>query len=274
MAVKEAHRYSSEQPAAVLLQGVCFTYPDSSKPVFSDLSLQVPDGEFAAVIGPNGVGKSTLLRLITGFMRPQRGRVLLGETPVGQLSHQQRARRLAVVRQTRNDRFGFTVGQLVAMGRTPHKGRLGRPSSRDRQKVARALTLCNLRHLADRPITSLSGGERQRAAVAKALAQEPDILLLDEPTAHLDIHYQLEILDLVTRENRRRSTTVLVVLHDLNLASRYCSRLYLLGSTGLHHSGPPEEVLNRDNIAEVYGTDRLRVIEHPRTQRPVLIPDE
>ena len=256
----------------IQVNNLSFGYSGAEQQVLSGLDLEINDGEFSAVVGPNGAGKSTLLRLISGYLQAEKGQVLFYGEPVDQIPQKKRAQKVAFVRQSRDDRFDFTVHELVTMGRIPHLPRGGRPTSADREKVESAIQMCNLEHLAERSITLLSGGERQRAALAKALAQEPEILLLDEPTAHLDIHYQVEILDLLTELNTAKGTTVLMVLHDLNLAAQYCSRLHLLGSGSIRASGPADEVLTVENISSVYGTDKLTIIEHPETQKPMLLP--
>jgi len=251
------------------LQDVTFSYHAEGQPVLSSVDLVIEKGDFSAVVGPNGAGKSTLLRLITGYLQPSAGELVFEGSPLSKMSARCRAQKMAFVKQNRDDRFHFTVTEMVQMGRLPYaaNGRV-----RDREVVASTLETCNLEHLAHRPITALSGGERQRVAIARALTQEPDLLLLDEPTTHLDIHYQIETLELLSSLNEQRGTTVVMVLHDLNLAAQYCHKLTLMTGGEILCSGTASEVLRAENISRAYGTEQVTVTSHPRTKKPVLLP--
>ncbi|OTA40989.1 MAG: iron ABC transporter ATP-binding protein, partial [Symbiobacterium thermophilum] len=232
------------------------------EPVLKGLDLAVARGEFLVVVGPNGSGKSTLVRAVTGALTPTGGRILLEGRDLRTLRPREVARVLAVVAQDTSVGFDFTVEEVVALGRTPYLPPLRSETPRDRAAVERAMRLTGTAPLAGRVITALSGGERQRVMVARALAQEPRLLILDEPTAHLDIANQVEVLDLVRRLNRTEGLTVLAILHDLNLAALYADRLVMLKDGRVWAGGPPAEVLTEANILTVYGS-RVKVVRHP-----------
>lgn len=236
-------------------------------PILKGLDLTVARGEFLVVVGPNGSGKSTLVRAITGALTPAEGRILLGGQDLRRLRPREVARQLAVVAQDTTVGFDFTVEEIVSLGRTPHLPPLRSETPRDRAAVQEAMRQTGTAPLADRLITALSGGERQRVMVARALAQEPRLLILDEPTAHLDIAHQVEILDLVRRLNRADGLTVLAILHDLNLAALYADRLVMLKDGGVWAEGPPAEVLTEANILAVYGS-RVKIVRHPSAGQP------
>lgn len=241
-----------------------------ARPVLQEFSLSVRRGEFLAVVGPNGSGKSTLVRTICRTIRPEAGRVLLDGKEIHRMNARALARQLAVVAQETAVEFDFTVEEIVMLGRIPHLSPLRGESQRDRAVVRQAMRLTNTAHLHDRLVTRLSGGERQRVMVARALAQEPSLLLLDEPTAHLDIAHQVELLDLTRRLNRTEGLTVVAVLHDLNLAAQYADRLLMVKDGRRWAEGPPSEVLTEANVMAVYGS-RVKVIRHPVEGTPHVI---
>ncbi len=220
--------------------------------VLHGVTLALRRGEFAGLIGPNGSGKTTLVRALAGRLKAEGGEVLLEGAPISSRPRREAAQLLAVVPQISTPPFEFTVREIVAMGRTPHLGRLQAERRSDREAVERALRLSDTWELADRPVTELSGGEFQRAVIARALAQEAPVMLLDEPVAHLDIGYQAEIFDLLARLNRDEGRTILCVSHDLNLASQYCDRLIALDRGAVVASGPPAEIVSEDVIRELY----------------------
>jgi len=221
--------------------------------VLEGINLRLARGEFVGLIGPNGSGKTTLLRGLTGVLRPLEGDVVLEGRSLRSYPRREVARRLAVVPQMAPAPFEFTVREIVQMGRTPHLGRLQGERAVDREAVRRALELTETAAFADRPATELSGGELQRVVIARGLAQESPIMLLDEPVAFLDINHQAQIFDLLARLNAEEGRSILCVSHDLNLASEYCQRLVLL-SGGRHITdGPPEQVLTEERIQGVYG---------------------
>jgi iron complex transport system ATP-binding protein len=235
-------------------QALEFRYPGAGEgAALSGVTLTIAPGEFVGLIGPNGSGKTTLLRCLSGLLAPHGGAVLLDGRALAGWRPAELARRVGVVAQGDGAAFEFTVGQVVAMGRYPHRRRWQPETADDRQAVAAALAQTGLTSLAERPVTALSGGERQRVALARALAQEPQTLLLDEVTAHLDLGYQAEILALLRRLNADRGLTIVAVLHDLNLAARACQRLLLLSGGRILAAGSPAEVLTPANLLSAYG---------------------
>jgi iron complex transport system ATP-binding protein len=238
--------------AVLALEHVSFGY-HSGRCVLQDVSLQVAPGEVLALVGPNGVGKSTLLRLMAGLRRPWEGQLLLAGRDMALMSRREVARTVAVVPQEVHMPFPFTVRQVVELGRTPYVKPFALGGDhRDRTAVERALALLGLEGMAHRPFVELSGGERRRVIIAMALAQEPQLLLLDEPTAHLDIGHQVEVMGLLSRL-AHEGLAVVAALHDLNLALRFAHRVALLHRGRLLAQGPPEEVLRPHLVSEVYG---------------------
>jgi iron complex transport system ATP-binding protein len=241
-----------------------------------DVSLSLARGELLGVVGPNASGKSSLIRAITNVVTPQQGEVRLDGSPVRRISQREMAQRVAVVPQNPALPEAFTALEVVLMGRTPHLGLLQSERRADWAAVRRALEQTDAWHLVDRRIGELSGGERQRVVVARALAQETPLLLLDEPTAHLDVGHQATVLELVLRLCRSdgadsRPKAVLAVVHDLTLAAQYCDRLAMLSEGCLVALGSPQEVLTPQVLASVYRT-QVSVFPHPLTGRPVVTP--
>ncbi len=236
----------------ITIKGLHFSY--NGKPVLEEISLSIQKGEIFAIVGPNGSGKTTLLKNISGVLTPDAGAVYLDMKRVTDLSTRDIARHLTAVEQEREVGFDFTVREVVAMGRIPHQGRFARETQKDKQKIREAMELANVTSFANRPIRELSGGEKQRTFLAMALSQEPKVLLLDEPTTHLDINYQIQIMEIV-RQQTRTGLTVLMALHDLNLAAQYADRVALLHRGRLLAIGEPKEVLTPSNIRRAFETD-------------------
>lgn len=236
----------------------------AGRKVLADVSLAVEAGEFLAVVGPNGAGKSTLLKTVGGLLSPAAGTVRIDDHDVAALSARETARLVASVPQSSTFGFDFTVSEVVEMGRTPYRRRLARtPDPEGPARVERALARTETTGLADRSVTTLSGGERQRVLLARALAQDAPCLLLDEPTASLDINHQVRTLDLIAELDE----TVLAAIHDLDLAARYCDRVAIIADGSLRAVGPPEAVLTPDRLEPVFGID-VAVEESPITGRP------
>ncbi len=248
------------------LEHLSFCY-DAASPVLRDVSFAVEQGEFLGVLGPNGSGKTTLLRLCSRILSPRRGTVTLQGRDIRQIRRGDLARMAAFVAQDSPDLFPFTVEQYVLMGRTPHLGRLQFEREQDFANARQAMDATGTLQLASRSMTELSGGEKKRVMIARALAQEPRILFLDESTAYLDMKHTTAILDLLKSLNRRNGLTVIVVTHDLNTAALYCSRLLLLNRGSVHAAGRPEEVITEANIREVYET-RVMVDRNPANGLP------
>jgi len=249
-------------------QDLSFGY--GSRPVLNAASFGVEKGEFVALIGPNGSGKSTLIRLLTRLLTPESGEMLIGGKSIQKLGPRVLASCIAVVPQESVIDFDFTAFEVVLMGRAPHLRPLVQESRHDLDVAHEAMRMTDTTHLADRSIQKISGGERQRVIVARALAQETEALLLDEPTSHLDINHQVELLTLVHRLCREKQMAVLAVLHDLNLASTYADRILILYQGRIAADGPPEAVITQERILEVFGA-HVRIIPHPETGRPITL---
>lgn len=250
-------------------EGVTLGYGDRT--IVDSLDLRVPAGRVTTIVGANACGKSTLLKAMARLLTPSSGQVLLDGKAIHRLPTKQVARVLGLLPQSPIAPDGIAVSDLVSRGRHPHQGALSRWTSADDAAVARALEATDVTHLADRPVDELSGGQRQRVWIAMALAQETDVLLLDEPTTFLDISHQIDVLDLLTDLNRERGTTVAMVLHDLNLAARYADHLVAMAQGQIIAAGDPGDVLTEETVRRVFGLDS-RVVPDPLTGRPMVIP--
>lgn len=241
------------------------------KPVIKGISFSVDAGQFVGIVGPNGSGKTTLLRAIVGLVKIQHGSIIISQHRLDHLDRRELARRVAFVPQLMEPIEGFTVEDLVMLGRTPYFERFSFEREEDYEAVRWAIEELKIEKLVNRPVTELSGGEFQRVAIARALAQEPKVLLLDEPTSHLDIRYQVKICRLLSKLRAHRS--IIATFHDLNLASRFCSRLILIKDGELIAEGSPAEVVTPENIWRAYRI-KVTVRKNPRTQkaRYVLLP--
>ncbi|MBA4023378.1 MAG: cobalamin/Fe(3+)-siderophore ABC transporter ATP-binding protein [Gordonia sp.] len=253
----------------LIVEDLTLGYGDHT--VIEKLDLLVPPGKVTAIVGANACGKSTLLRSMSRLLVPRGGRVLLDGKEVHRTPAKQLARTLGLLPQSPISPEGITVADLVGRGRHPHQGIFARWSREDDEAVADALTVTETAVLADRPVDELSGGQRQRVWIAMALAQQTDLLLLDEPTTFLDVSHQIEVLDLLTDLNRNRGTTIVMVLHDLNMAARYSDHLVALADGKLHAAGDPADVLTEDNVRAVFGLDS-QVIPDPTSGKPLMLP--
>jgi len=242
-----------------------------AKFILQDINFKIEEKEFVGIIGPNGSGKTTLLRAITKIMRPQNGSIIFEGKDLKSLSFRELAKRIASVTQNWETDLKMTVEEFVLLGRIPHlKKWQFLETNVDEEVAKKSMSLTDTFKFKDRPLESLSAGERQLVVTARALTQEPKLLLLDEPTSHLDIAHQVQILDLIKRLNKKNGLTVMIVLHDLNLASEYCERLVLLNNGLIHKIGKPEEVLTYSIIEEVYKT-MVVVEKNPISTRPYIL---
>lgn len=235
--------------------------------VLRGIGFEVEKGDFLGVIGPNGSGKTTLLRVIDGILKPQEGEVRLEGAEIGRLRREALARCVAVVPQYSALAFPFSVEEVVLMGRSPHLGRWRFEGEQDLRIAREAMEMTDTLALAARDMDSLSGGERQRVLIARALAQEPRLMLLDEPTAFLDIRHQVDFFDRIRSLNRDKGLTVIAVTHDINLAAHYCDRIILLKDGRIEAAGPVEDVITEEHIRKAYET-KILVDRHPGTGSP------
>ena len=250
------------------LKNVTLGYDDRT--VLSDISLEVVPGEVLGIVGPNGCGKSTLIKGITKVIPLVGGDILLDDKSLLKLPQNEIARCIAVVPQAASLPEAFTAFEIVMMGRTPHLGFLRYEGQKDIDIVIKAMELTDTAHLSERRAGELSGGERQRLTIARALAQQPEIILLDEPTSHLDINYQIETLELISGLCKSEGLAVLAALHDLNLAAQYCDRIIMLDGGRIFAEGSPCEVVTAFNVKQVYGAD-VCISTHPINKLPVTL---
>lgn len=238
---------------SLLLERIVFDYGATFS--LKDINLSIPHGSFLALIGPNGSGKTTLMQIMSGLLTPKAGEITLDDQPLNQLSRRELARQIAVISSEQHFEFPFPVAEVVTMGRFPYLGRFEKLTRRDREIVDEALDWTQTHHLRDRPISQLSSGERQRVLIARAVAQKPAILMLDEPNVHLDLNHQIAIFRLLRRLNQDFSVTVVVVLHDLTAAAVFCQTVVLMWEGKLVKTGPPQEVITTEILRSVYGAD-------------------
>ncbi|UCF61910.1 MAG: ABC transporter ATP-binding protein [Anaerolineaceae bacterium] len=239
-------------------------------PVLNDISLEVIPGEVLGIVGPNGVGKSTLVKGASGILTPISGRIRVDGKEISELSPPNRARLIAVVPQATKLPEAFTARDVVLMGRTPYLGWLDREGESDFRIAVQTMARTNTNGFADRKIGELSGGDQQRLLIARALTQTPSVLLLDEPTAHLDLRHQDEILNLITSLAKEEGLTVLITLHDLNLVARFADRVALLSNGRVQKLGNPEQVLTPEELTSVYGME-IHVTSHPIHGTPLVL---
>jgi iron complex transport system ATP-binding protein len=254
---------------AVETKNLSLSYGDTL--IIDELNLKIPKGEISVFIGANGCGKSTLLRSIARLLKPKSGAVILEGEAIAKLSTKEVAKKMAILPQSPSAPEGLTVLQLVKQGRYPHQSWLKQWSEEDEKKVNDALKATRLEDLKERTVDSLSGGQRQRAWIAMTLAQDTDVILLDEPTTYLDMTHQIEILDLLFELNEKKKRTVVMVLHDLNLACRYAHNIVALKDQKVYAQGKPEYVINCSLVKNVFGMD-CEVTMDPLFGTPLCIP--
>lgn len=239
--------------------------------IVDDFDLTIPSGRITAIVGANACGKSTLLKSMARLLVPRAGHVLLDGKDIHRLPTKQVARDLGLLPQSPIAPEGIAVADLVSRGRTPHRSALSRWTREDDDAIAAALDATDTAALADRSVDELSGGQRQRVWIAMALAQRTDVLLLDEPTTFLDVSHQIDVLDLLTDLNRTHGTTIVMVLHDLNLAARYADHLVAMAEGRRYAAGDPGDVLTAETVRAVFGLES-RVVDDPLTGRPLVLP--
>ncbi len=235
------------------INGVSFDY--AGKPVLEDVRFRVRKGEVLGILGPNGSGKTTLLKIMNRNLSPAAGSVVVEDKNIAKITKRDIAQRMAVVPQGSEINFAFSVADIVLMGRMPSLQRLQMESDEDLRIVWESMQKTKVDHLADRPINQVSGGERQRTIIARALAQRPRIILMDEPTLHLDVNHQLEVLDLVHGLSRNEGMTVIIVSHDLSLVARYCDKMILIHDHRIEAAGKVEDVLTPENMRKVFNIE-------------------
>lgn len=258
-------------PLALETSGLTHRYRGSSQSALTDMGISIDQGSFAALIGPNGAGKSTLLRLASGILTIQKGSVRILGQDITSLNDKERARQVALVPQEPMPPFAWRGLDLVLLGRVPHQQSTGLDSQKDLEEATRALELVGALHLAERPLAELSGGERQRMVVARALAQRAPLVLLDEPTTHMDMHQRISLFAHLRDLTQDEGLTVVAVSHDLALAAQFCSPLVVMHEGRLHSAGTPSQVLSEQLLAEVFGV-RALLHPHPQTGAPIPLP--
>jgi iron complex transport system ATP-binding protein len=256
-------------PVAMSASGLCFSF--GNKSVIEHLSLNIYQGECFMIIGPNGAGKSTLLRGLAGIEKKRAGTIDLGGRPLEDHSRRELARTIAFVPQLMATDFPFTVREVVMSGRAPHQGWLGMETKRDCAVVDEAMGFTDVSHLADRPVVCLSGGERQRVFIAAAICQEPSVVLMDEPTSALDPAHQIRIMDLMERLKNEKNMTLVMVMHDINLAAMYADRVLVLKNGKQIHEGTVHEVFTRGILEQVYDCSFMVDI-NPLGEKPRSVP--
>ncbi len=240
--------------------------------ILHDIQLDVNSGEIVVLLGPNGAGKSTLIRSISGVIPIRSGNIFVDQKDVASLSIMERARHISVVPQAVSMPPAFTVWETVLLGRTPYLNFLGQTSAKDEAIARQALEQVDALHLIEKRMNEISGGEQQRVLLARTLAQDTPILLMDEPTTHLDISHQVDLLKLITKQAREKNLTVLIALHDLNLASMFADRIAIVQNGLLCVAGTPQETLTSEIINSVYHVP-VHIVSHPETGAPFIIPD-
>ncbi|MEM9036699.1 MAG: ABC transporter ATP-binding protein [Actinomycetota bacterium] len=261
----------SEEAEPVRLQADAVTLGYGDRTVVDELDLAVPTGRITAIVGANACGKSTLLRALSRLLVPERGRVVLDGDDLHNLPTKAVARKLGLLPQSPIAPEGIVVSDLVSRGRHPHQNWLGRWTTEDDEAIAEALDMTGTSELANRAVDELSGGQRQRVWIAMSLAQRTDLLLLDEPTTFLDVSHQVDVLDLLTDLNLERGTTIVMVLHELNIAARYSDFIVAMADGNIHAAGPPNEVVTEELVHSVFGI-QSRIVPDPVSGSPMVVP--
>lgn len=255
--------------AVIKAKKLCFGYNDQL--VLNQMDIDIPKGEFTAIVGPNGCGKTTFVKQLIKSLKPRSGELILFDKPISSYSYKALGKLLAYVPQATQIGFDFTVEEVVMMGRYPHLKRFQTEQDRDREVVAQAMEATGVWSLRHKLANELSGGEQQRVIVARALAQEPQILILDEPISHLDLHHQIELMGLIRDLSQKKGLTVVAIIHDLNLAMDYSDKVVMMQSGRVQYFGTPKETISVQSIKNIYNLD-VCMIENPVTGNPHIIP--
>lgn len=253
---------------SITTRNLAVAYEDNL--VVDDLDMQIPQGRITTIIGPNGCGKSTVLKAVGRILKPKGGVVYLNGDDIRRLTTKEVAQKMAILPQSPQAPAGLTVGELVAYGRFPHQRGFGKLIPEDKKIIQWALEVTRLTEFETTAVDNLSGGQRQRVWIAMALAQQTDLILLDEPTTYLDLAYQLEVLELLYRLNREQGCTIVMVLHDLNLAARFADYMIAIRGGDIIQHGTPEEVMTAEVLKETFHID-AEIVKEPRTGRPTCI---
>jgi len=252
----------------IKINNLCFSF---EKQVLRDININIKRGKFYTILGPNGSGKTTLLRLLSKSLHMEKGEIFIDEVDLNQIKPNLLAKEIAVVPQSTEIEFDFSVQDIVLMGRIPHIARFCSESEKDMRIATNAMKITNTWELRNKSINELSGGESQRVVVARAIAQETAIILLDEPISHLDIHHQIEIMNQLKHLNQNKNITIIAVLHDLNLAAAYADHMILMHDCGIYKDGTPEEVLTEEIIKKVYELE-VYITKNPKTGKTFIMP--
>lgn len=250
------------------INNVCFSFEQQ---VLKNININIERGKFYTILGPNGSGKTTLLRILSKSLNMEKGEISIDGKDLTQIKANTLAKEMAVVPQSTEIEFNFSVQDIVLMGRTPHISRFCSESEKDVEIAMTAMKSTNTWELRNKSINTLSGGEKQRVVVARAIAQETEIILLDEPISHLDIHHQIEIMNQLKQLNQNKNITIIAVLHDLNIAAAYGDHMILMHDRGVYKDGVPEEVLTEDIIKKVYGLE-VYITKNPKTGKTFIMP--
>lgn len=253
---------------SIATESLAIAYEDHL--IVDDLDMQIPQGKITTIIGPNGCGKSTVLKAVGRILKPKNGMVYLNGDDITHLSTKEVAQKMAILPQSPQAPAGLTVGELVAYGRFPHQRGFGKLKPEDKNIIQWALEVTKLTELETTAVDNLSGGQRQRVWIAMALAQQTELILLDEPTTYLDLAYQLEVLELLYRLNREQGCTIVMVLHDLNLAARFADYMIAIRCGDIIKHGTPEEVMTPEVLKETFHIN-AEIVKEPRTGRPTCI---
>lgn len=254
----------------IKVQDLEFYY--GNKKILDNISFEVESGEILGILGPNGSGKTTLLNVLNGVLKKKNGDIFIKNKKIEDYSRKELAKIMAILPQDMSPSFDFTVYEIVSMGRYPHLGLLDSFSEKDEKMIENAMEITDVLKFKNKSIREISGGERQRVFIARAIAQEPEIILLDEPTSNLDLKYQIEILDIIEKM-RKEGKTIIISMHDVNLAIKYCSRLALLSSGKIYAIGKPDEIIDEKSISEVYGIEG-KIIRNGNNRIVFVLPEK